>query len=220
MKYINTSQTEVAPAVAAKIIDQLERGRSVLWLMSGGSGGKVCVDASKLLVDHDLTGLYVTMSDERYGELGHAEENFQQLLDGGLYIEGATWYRPLQGADRQKTTEDFADWLEDISQQVDYRFAVLGIGEDGHTMGVKPHSPAVSATTVAESFEGDDFERVTVTPKFMSRLDGAIVQAYGPKKHDVVRRLLAKEGDLESFPALSIHDIDDVTVYSDADIKS
>ena len=107
MEFRHTPQSNVAPFLARQIADQLQKGRVVLWLLSGGSGVQVCNETAKLLADSDLTGLYVTISDERYGTVGHADENMQQLLDAGLSLPGATVYRPLTGSSTGKTTHDF-----------------------------------------------------------------------------------------------------------------
>lgn len=215
MLYNQVPQSDVAPFVASQIINQLRQGKRVLWLLSGGSGGAVCVAASKLLKDQDLSNLVITMSDERYGEVGHPDENVQQLLDNGLYVGEATFYRPLIGMSREETTSKFSHWLELQNQAVDYRIAVLGIGEDSHTCGIKPGSIATTATSPAASFSGDDFERLTITLSFLRQLDEAVVQAYGAAKHAVIERLLAGEGDTTKYPMLAIQDIPNVAIFSD-----
>ncbi len=214
MHYHQQPQSEVAAFVASRIIGLLGEGKHVLWLLSGGSGGQVCIEASKLLAGHDLSRLFVTMSDERYGALDHPDENVHQLLNGGLTLPGAVFYRPLTGAGREETTAAFAAWLRDISAKVDYRIATLGIGADGHTCGIKPHSVAVSSTNPAVSFTGEDFERITITTDFLRSLDEAVVQAYGADKHKVVQRLLTGNGTIDDYPMLAIHDIPRVTVFS------
>lgn len=215
MDYRNEVQSKVAKMVADRIASQLDDGRSVLWLLSGGSGGQVCVDASKLLTGRNISNLYVTFSDERYGEPGHADENYQILVSNGLSLPGAQIYRPLQGLSRDETVVNFADWLGEVSERVDYKFAVMGVGEDGHTAGIKPHSPAVDSQRLAEIYHAADFDRLTVTLNFLRTLDEAVVQIYGAPKHDVVSRLLENKVDTEDFPALVLHDIAQVTLFSD-----
>lgn len=212
--YQQSPQSDVAPFVAARILEQLEQGKSVLWLLSGGSGGAVCVEASKVLAEHDLSNLYVTMSDERYGPIDHPDENVRQLLDGGLMLPDAMVYRPLIGARRDETTAAFGAWLQTADTNVDYRIATLGIGADGHTCGIKPHSIAVSSTDPAASFTGEDFERLTITANFLRSLDEAVVQAYGDDKHAVVQRLLNGDGAVDDYPMLAIRNIPRVTVFS------
>ncbi len=215
MNYYMEPKEEVAKFVANRLIDLLGSGKKVLWLLSGGSGGQICVEASRLLAGRDLSGLFVTMSDERYGEVGHQDENMQILLDAGMSLPGAVLYRPLQGKSMDQTVADFASWLESVNKQVDYRLAVVGIGEDGHICGIKPGSSAVDSRELVDGFVGDDFQRITVTPVFLELLDEAVVQAYGASKHSVVDRLLQSEGDKKSFPALSVLEIPKTSLFSD-----
>lgn len=215
MKYSSPPKESVASFVAARILKKLSEGKKVLWLLSGGSSGATCVEVSNLLQGHDLSKLYVTMSDERYGPLNHPNENVAILIKTGLSLPGATFYRLLRGETIDETTASYMGWLQEVGDYVDYKIAVLGIGEDGHTCGVKPHSIAVDSTRLAENFASDDFKRITITLQYLRMLDEAAVQAYGETKHDVVRRLLAGEGDVHSSPMLAIRDIPNTTVFSD-----
>lgn len=215
LRYHNLPQTSVAPFIAQRIKHLLANGEKILWLMSGGSGGAVCVEVSHLLSGEDLTNLYVALTDERYGPVGHSDENMQILIDNGLALFGATLYRTLSGKSRQETTSDFADWLTSTEDQVTYKLAVLGIGEDAHTCGIKPGSSAVWSPRLADSFTGEDFERITITPTYLRTVNEGIIQAYGDSKHAVVSQLLSGGGDLEASPMLVIRDIPKVEVFSD-----
>ena len=214
--YHQSPQSAVAPYIAQRILTQLQSEKRVLWLLSGGSGGRLCIEASKLLAGHDLSGLFVTMSDERYGPLGHTNENMQQLIDGGLTLPKASVYRPISGAVRSKTTADFNAWLHKAEAETDYTIATLGIGEDGHTSGIKPHSPATTSTQWAVDFDGDDFERITTTTTYLRTFNEAIVQLYGTSKHQRLYQLLSGEGESEDLPMLDIASIPYVTIFSDA----
>lgn len=214
--YRLSPQSYVAPFLASRILQQLQTGKKVLWLLSGGSGIHVCVQVGVLLADKDLTNLYVTMSDERYGTIGHSDENMQQLLDAGLSLPGASIYRPLIGEMIQETTNAYDAWLTSVFDVTDYHIALLGIGEDGHTSGIKPHSPAVHIQTAACHFSGEDYERITTTADFLSRFDEAVIQAYGQSKQAVVRQLQASNDlSLDDFPAGLIRNIPLVTLLTD-----
>ena len=215
MKFHSTPQSNVAPFIADRIIKKLQEGKKVLWLLSGGSGSSICIEASKLLAGHDLSNLFVTMSDERYGDIGHPDENIAQLLQMNLQLPGATLYRPLNGSDRPETARMFSLWLKDITQKVDYKIATLGVGEDGHTCGIKPHSTAVTSQSIVEDSQGEDFERITITLQLLRQLDEAVVQIYGISKHSIVNQLLTGSGDTNDYPMLAIRDIPEVNIFSD-----
>ncbi len=214
--YQNEPQQSVAPFLANRLRQLLSRGNRVLWLLSGGSGIQVCVETSRLLADIDISNLFVTVSDERYGVIGHPDENMQQLIDAGLSLPHATIYRPLTGKSIEKAADDFSDWLDTAAISADYRIALLGVGEDGHTSGVKPHSPAVHSDRPACSFSGEDYPRITTTTSFLTTFDEAVVQAYGPQKQSVVRSLVNNtDTTLDDFPAGLIRSIPKVTLFTD-----
>lgn len=215
MEYHQAAVSKAIEKAATQLLSHLRNGNKVLWLLSGGSGGDVCVQISKQLAEHDLSNLFVTMSDERYGVVGHKDENMQQLLNDGLTLPGATIYRPLYGASLEDTVTTYAEWLTATSAHVDYRFAILGVGSDGHTSGIKPHSVAVSSPDAAVGYKSNDFTRITTTVGFLTTLDEAVVQAYGADKHTVINQLLHSNSQIDDAPMMVIRQIPKVTVFSD-----
>lgn len=212
-------QDIVASTLAESIIHELRADKKVLWLLSGGSGGKLCVDAAAILrdADVDLSNLYAALSDERYGPVGHPDENHQQLLDAGLALPGAHIYRVLsEDTAREQTAKNFSDWLDSTLRVVDYRIALLGIGGDGHTSGIKPHSPAVLSDKSVVDFTGEDYERITTTAALLRKLDSAYVQAYGADKLIAIKTILSGNGDINETPGLLVHDIKDAKFFTDA----
>ena len=216
MKYIHIDSTEpVTTYLTDTIKDKLSSGQSVLWLLSGGSSGEVCIDVSKRLRSENLENLYVTMTDERFGPVGHANENWQKLLDDGLDLPGAKLYRPLIGMDRASTTTQFAHWLENKFEDVDYTIGVYGVGTDGHTAGIKPVPSAVNADGWAVDFDGHDFERITMTFDAISRLDEAVMQAMGADKAQVLDDFLNKDIDSKVQPVQILKSVNKLTVFTD-----
>jgi 6-phosphogluconolactonase/glucosamine-6-phosphate isomerase/deaminase len=216
MKYVHITSTKpVIEYLSKAIIDKLGDERKVLWLLSGGSSGEVCVDVSKRLRSKNLENLYVTMTDERFGLVGHADENWQKLLDDGLDLPGAKLYRPLIGLDRASTTIQFAYWLENTFEDVDYTIGVYGVGTDGHTAGLKPVQSAIDADGWATDFDGHDFERITMTFSAISQLDEAILQAMGKDKATVLDDFMNKDIDPKTQPVQILKTVPKLTVFTD-----
>lgn len=216
MNYIHISSTEPVTSYLTDVIkDKLNSGQSVLWLLSGGSSGEVCIDVSKRLKSENLENLYVTMTDERFGPVGHANENWQKLLDDGLDLPGAKLYRPLIGLDRASTTIQFAHWLEDTYKDVDYKIGTFGVGTDGHTAGLKPVPSAVDADVWAVDFDGHDFERITMTFNAISQLDEAVMQAMGEEKALILDDFLNKDIDPKIQPVQILKSVNKLTVFTD-----
>lgn len=179
----------VVDALYKTLSHRLLNGEDVLWIISGGSAISTAVAVAEKLKGRRLTTLSVTLADERYGPIGHADENWQALLDAGFTLRGATLYRPLIDKDRTETTAKFNLWLKDHFSSADYTIGLFGVGADGHTAGIKPGSPVVTATEWATDYTGPDFERITITPSAIAQLAEAIIQVKGTEKADTVRQL-------------------------------
>ncbi|HEU4830718.1 MAG TPA: 6-phosphogluconolactonase, partial [Candidatus Saccharimonadales bacterium] len=94
------------------IISYLATNKRVVWLLSGGSNIGVATAVAQRLQSSDLSNLYVSLVDERYGPVGHADENWEQLINAGFTLPGAHLYRPLVGQSIEVTTRKFASWLQ------------------------------------------------------------------------------------------------------------
>jgi len=216
MNYIYTDKPieQAANYIADTLTKHLLLGERVLWLLSGGSSIPIAVEASIRLLDHDLSNLYVSLTDERYGPIGHKDENWQQLLSDGLSLPGATLYRPLINQDIKTTTIEFNNWLEVQLDKADFKLGIFGLGADGHTAGIKPHSQAVATTELSASLVGEDFERVTISFNTIKMLDEAVIQASGADKRDIVHDLLYGNFPLDDQPAQILKTIPNTTIYT------
>jgi len=197
------------------IVDALKTKRHVLWLLSGGSSIPIAIKASQNLKDMDLSNLYISMTDERYGKPSHANENWQQLLDGSLVLGNANYWRILNNQSIQKETEDFSDWLANQLKLSDCKIGIFGMGPDGHTCGIKPHSPAVKSNEFAAYFTGDDFERITITPKTVEQIDYGIIQISGSNKKQALSNLINQELDTDTMPAQVLKRIKNSIIFTD-----
>ncbi len=190
MVFIKIDSTEPVTAYITEVITTaLKAGKRVLWLLTGGSGMSICVDVSKRLRGMDLHNLMVSLTDERFGPVGHIDSNWKQLVDMGFEVEGAQIMPVLIGADCAETTQSFADTLRQLFEQSEYKLGIFGMGADGHTAGIKPGSPALTSMELASSFKGEDFERITMTPTAICMLDEAVLCARGEEKHQQLKNL-------------------------------
>ncbi len=222
MKYICSDHPiqQAADALADSITTQLHHGKRVLWLLSGGSGIDIAIKTESLLpADTDLTNLYVSLTDERFGELNHADENWRQLIDAGLNLAGSHLYRPLVGQDITTTTDLFNNWLGEQFSAADYKIGVFGIGTDGHTAGIKPGSEPDDLQDYAYCFTGEDFERITISSLAIKRLDEAVTQASGSNKLDIIKQLLSDDRPVNIQPAQILKSVKLSSLYTDQNIK-
>lgn len=215
MKYIHITNTDpVIDYLATTISSHLASGEKVLWILSGGSGGKVCAEVSKRLTA-SLDNLVTTLSDERYVPLNDPDENWKQLIDYGFSVPGATTYRPIQGKDRATTAHELGEFIEKAYSDADYKIGLFGIGADGHTAGIKPGTTAVEADSWATDFSGDDFERITMTFNAVKQLDEIVVQAMGADKAAILKQLLNEDIDSKIQPAQVLKSVKNSTLFTD-----
>lgn len=211
----SNSQADVVDYVAKLINQHLAAGDRVLWLTSGGSNIILSAQIASKLATDNSGNLYVSLVDERYGELGHPDENWQQLLDAGFEIKGAHPHRPLTGDSGTETASKFGQWLVEQINLADISIGLLGIGSDGHTAGIKPHSSAVQSRETAVYYNWDDHQRITMTPAAIVKLDVAVIQAFGRDKDDTLHKLLTLNLPDDDQPAQVLKRVNRSILYTD-----
>lgn len=220
MKYIETTNSEpLEKLLIDEISSKLERNIPVLFLVSGGSTAKIAVQIYKKLHKKfaEKTGglkwlMTFTLADERYGEIGHSNSNWQLLLDSGFSPTTFSTVPILKKtAGLAETLEEavssFNAFLSDaVSRSLHkklYIVGLFGIGEDGHTAGILPNSPATQfetyEKTYATGFESTPFNRITIAPPFFQHIDLAAAWAGGSSKKAALK-LIFSEGLPEEIP--------------------
>jgi 6-phosphogluconolactonase/glucosamine-6-phosphate isomerase/deaminase len=216
-----TAPEDAAKFIFASIVKHLELHRPVLFFVTGGSSVAVGVKVSEFLRNYSkkdlLRNLTISITDERYGEVGHKDSNWQQLLDKGFSVPEAKLIPILTGDSLENTTKKFNETLEHefklIKQNNGYKIGLFGIGKDGHTAGVLPESPATHSTDMVYSYNAKDFPRITITRKAIEKLDEAVVYLQGSDKKDVLD-LLEKGVDIIKMPSQMLKKILLLTIFT------
>lgn len=209
--------TTVQPAVdylASVLRQHLDAGEKVCWLVPGGSAIALATLVAEKLIGSDLSKLTVTLTDERFGPVGHSDSNWLQLHAAGFHLPGATMVPILHGHDIEATTRELGDHLKLYCDQADYSLGLFGIGPDGHTAGILPGSPAVSATQSSATFRGPDYPRITITPSGIARLDEVVVYAMGSGKL-VPLQNLQTDLPVSEQPAQALKQVAKLTIFND-----
>ncbi len=200
------------------LTDRLQKGESVLWLVPGGSAMASASRVLENLEDVDTSRLCITLTDERYGSPGHDDENWSQLGRLGFVLNSINAYRVLRGEDAETTATDFSHKLGELFATYQYKIGLFGIGADGHTAGIKPHSSATTSSELAVHFAGSDFERVTMTAKAVRRLDEVVAYARGEEKFETLTNLLHETASIEDQPAQVLKEVKKSTLFSDLEL--
>jgi 6-phosphogluconolactonase/glucosamine-6-phosphate isomerase/deaminase len=211
-----TTPEAVARDIAESIRQKLQSGERVLWLVSGGSTIPIAVAAAQALQTlPGVRNLTILQVDERYGELGHRNANWQALLDAGFSCGDARCIPILRAESLAETTQLYEADLRAALAHSDFRVGLFGIGADGHTAGMLPGSSAAQETErLVASYHGPDFTRITITTPAIAQLDLAIVYAVGHSKASALRAL-QQPGDIIQQPAQALRHAAQTTVYTD-----
>lgn len=207
---------EGAQPLYDRLIEELQTGDQVLWLVPGGSNIPLAADISKRLPEDLTKNLRIYLTDERYGEVWHADSNTRQLEEAGFDPKQATMVPVLSGdLSLQETTEHFADALADAFASSDVVIGQFGMGPDGHIAGILPGTPAVSSEDLAVGYQTDTFTRITMTFEAIKHVDVAFVYAFGDAKRPALENLLNEDLSLDEQPAQIIKQLPEAYVFND-----
>jgi 6-phosphogluconolactonase/glucosamine-6-phosphate isomerase/deaminase len=213
-KKIKTTQPAI-DYLFETIDTRLLAGQRVFWLVAGGSTMSIAVEvARKLSKRGSLSRLSVSLTDERYGEVGHSDSNWQQLIDGGFSLPDAKLYPVLGASNLEEKVEQYTGLLETEIAASDFAVASAGLGADGHIFGIKPKSPALNSSRSAVGYVWEDFVRITPTIKFIKQLDEVVVYAVGREKHRQFDKLEQAVPAAEQ-PAQLLKSLTKVTIFND-----
>jgi 6-phosphogluconolactonase/glucosamine-6-phosphate isomerase/deaminase len=184
MKLIKVTSSEPVIANCIGLLRRhLEKGERVLWLVSGGSVIPIVAEVARHLTDIPVAKLTISLTDERPGPVGHPDSNWLGLQQSGFQLPGAHLRPILTGSSTYVDTADFSKFLDQALDRADYRFGIFGIGPDGHTAGIPARYPAPFHEP-AMFYSKDGFERISITPAGIGRLDEAAVYMAGENKHE------------------------------------
>lgn len=212
--FIINSAAEVGSILAQKIKVRLAAG-PVLWLVSGGSAIEAATVCAGELADNNLSDLTITLADERFGPVGHKDSNWQCLLAKGFRAPGAKLKPFLNGESLEVVQHELDRFFGTRFDQHIYKIALLGMGPDGHTAGILPQSPAVSSDEPIVHYQADDYVRLTLSLKMLSKLDEAVLYAVGKSKASQLKGLAESNISPEVQPAQIIKKLPRWTVYND-----
>jgi 6-phosphogluconolactonase/glucosamine-6-phosphate isomerase/deaminase len=214
--YKVAAAAEAAEFIAAALSAPLREGKKVLWLVPGGSAIALAAEVAKRLRDVPLNTLTITLTDERYGPVGHPDSNWLQLEQAGFMpLPGAQLLPVLTGTSMGETVAQFSSVLKEQLAVADYALGLFGIGADGHTAGILPHSPAVTSQDFAAGYDAISFQRITMTPPAIAKLDEAVVSAMGETKWPVIDELESTDKPIPDQPAQLLKQVPKLTIFND-----
>lgn len=218
MKFIKTPDVEVGvKEVITKLRDELAKNQRVLLLICGGSNIPHEVRVLRAVQKHKhAKNLAVLFMDERFGPVGHAYSNWQQLLDAGADLSGLYALPVLRGLRLDETVNQYTKLSNVAFGAADVILGLFGLGADGHTAGILPRSVASRKSAPAiVAYKSPPYTRITMTYKVLSRVTVAYVFSFGKTKADAVKSLKLNEKSFNSMPSKLFYDLPEAYVYND-----
>lgn len=207
---------------------QQYKDKSILLLVAGGSA----LDVFRH-IDSSALGSHITIAplDERFS----ADPKVNNFLQIKEKIQSVHMINTVPFD--EESLEDFTARYEQAlkiwrkENQDGKIIATMGIGEDGHIMGVFPYPEdpeyfrqtfeATERWVVGYDCDNKNLHplRATATLAFARRIDHAFVYVCGEEKLETLRRTLKSEGLLEETPARIIHEMPRVFLFTDQNVS-
>jgi len=203
--YLKNEPRVCGELLGNRIVELLDEDKSVLWLVPGGSNIPISVEAMKIIRGktsvQGLSHLTISLTDERYGEVGHADSNWQQLLNAGFSFDGVKAIPVLAGLSVEETVQKYGESVLFAMSTVDVVVGQFGIGADGHIAGVLPHTLGVTSTESTIFYTSEPYVRISLSLKTIEKIDSAYAFAFGSSKSKTLARLQNEELSLDDQPS-------------------
>ncbi|MEB3322800.1 MAG: 6-phosphogluconolactonase [Synechococcaceae cyanobacterium] len=127
---------------------------------------------------------------------------------------------PTDREDPEAGAAAYAELIAQLCPGDPPRFDVvlLGLGEDGHTASLFPHSPALGVSDRSVTVgEGKGLARLTLTAPVLSAARRVIFLVSGEGKREALRRLMDPQEPAERTPARLVRPVGEVVILADAD---
>lgn len=207
---------EGAAPLLDRLVEELDAGKNVVWLVPGGSNIPLSVSVMDTIGAELTKRLTIYLTDERYGEIDHIDSNTRQLREAGFDPKQARMVNVLaRGLGLEETSEQYALSIAAAFEAADIVIAQMGMGPDGHICGILPGSPAVESEKLVVGYVTETFTRITLTPKALKQyVDAAYVFAFGEAKKEALVNLLTDK-PLSEQPAQVLKSLEEAYVYND-----
>lgn len=184
----------------------LQRGRFAVAL-SGGSTPKVVYQQ---LIEQPLewSKIWLFWSDERAVPPDHPDSNYRMAMEffKKVPIPASQVFRMQAESDIEQGALDYEEKVKHVLGKSLFDLVLLGVGEDGHTASLFPHTKALleeDRLVVANHVPDKKCWRMTLTFSCINQSHHSAFYALGKSKKLIIPKVLTAPIDSE-FPASRI----------------
>ncbi len=178
--------------------------------LSGGSTPKAIYQrlASDYKSAIDWSKVHLFWSDERGVGPDHPDSNYRMAMESGLKtlpIPFSQIHRMKGETDLHRAASDYEDLIRRLLSPALFDLVMLGIGEDGHTASLFPHTPAIQEQNrwVAANPVPQKGNRLTLTFPCINQSAHTAIYALGASKQAIIP-LVLNAAIQSPFPASAI----------------
>lgn len=203
-----SSTDEFISESVAFIIRALQSGGSLV--LSGGNTPTPVYEALAATQNIPFNKIHFFETDERYVSKNHPDSNARMIEETlGYHITAFDTTKPI--------AEALDDYEKKIFPHQPFDLTMLGMGKDGHTASLFPHSPALHETkrlvahTTTDAFAIRD--RLTLTYPAILASRQILLLLRGKEKQSAIDTLLHSEVSFEDFPTKKLLEHPRLTIH-------
>ncbi len=211
--HVSPNPAQVADEAARRIVEAYEEAISIKnrfsIALAGGSTPKLLYQRLSLepFIDRfDWAKVRVYFSDERCVPPDHQDSNFRmahQALLQHAPIPPDNLYRMHGELDPQQAAIEYGQLLKEQFDDAGCDLVLLGMGEDGHTASLFPHTEAIKENhhrAAANFVPKLNTWRLTMTAPFINRAWQVMILVTGQSKTEPLRQVLEDNPDPADKP--------------------
>lgn len=181
-----------------------ERDQGFRLAMSGGSAANLL--AQLQTHNFDWSGTTLFQVDERFVPTDHPDSNARLLNEKLGKAEVKTQYFPILES-REASLKVYQKQLQPDQDGYLFDLTVLGVGSDGHTASLFPHTSALESAEVVVATETDVFavrERLSLGFAAIAQSRHILVLMMGAGKAEILEKIQDPATDYKDCPARKI----------------
>lgn len=181
--------------------------------LSGGSTPKAIFELLSASPYNEMVEwekVHIFWSDERSVPPHHSESNYHMALTAGLDkmpIPKNQIHRMVAEEHIEENARLYEKKMTEILQGKGLDFIMLGMGDDGHTASLFPHTQGINAINhkvIANFIPEKNTWRMTFTFDWINAATHTAIYVLGAAKKFTLSKVLLSPAEIEQFPVLKV----------------